>query len=84
MSFRSRTLERREIPNTETTKMNEWRLDNINSFRKTKGMPRVKPNKRPCLKCDHDFLSAGPQNRLCTSCIEISGGYVEPQGALHL
>lgn len=32
-----------------------------------KGNPAAR-KKRPCLKCDREFLSLGPENRLCSAC----------------
>jgi 5-methylcytosine-specific restriction endonuclease McrBC regulatory subunit McrC len=29
--------------------------------------------RRDCLRCDREFLSEGPYNRLCKSCLEYLG-----------
>jgi hypothetical protein len=32
---------------------------------------RSKMKRRPCLRCDREFLSEGPHHRLCQSCREF-------------
>jgi hypothetical protein len=42
---------------------------NVERKYKTDGKPvKQKPTMRPCLKCDRQFLSTGPGNRLCQHC----------------
>jgi hypothetical protein len=39
---------------------------------------RTRMKRRLCLRCDREFLSEGPQNRLCQSCREFLAGAPTP------
>jgi hypothetical protein len=39
---------------------------------------RTRMRRRLCLRCDREFLSEGPHNRLCQSCREYLAGAPTP------
>lgn len=76
MSYK-RQLETLVIPFTEPGRMSQERVDTLNLFRKSKGMMKLKSKHRDCLRCERNFLSAGPQNRMCRQCLALSLGPAE-------
>ncbi len=44
-------------------------------------MPSHPPKRRKCLRCSKEFLSDGPQNRMCDRCRGASAGEYDPEPA---
>jgi hypothetical protein len=47
----------------------------INELRQVFRLNPIKLKPRKCLRCNREFTSVGPQNRLCDKCREFSGRF---------
>lgn len=46
----------------------DQRLGEINILREKSGLQTIEHSKRNCLKCNKEFLSIGPNERMCKPC----------------
>jgi len=44
------------------------RLRLQNSARKAAGIKLIKPEYKDCMRCEREFVSEGPHNRMCPHC----------------
>jgi tRNA(Ile2) C34 agmatinyltransferase TiaS len=49
----------------------------IKKLRAQLGLTPVQIKTKKCLKCDKDFKSAGPQNRVCKGCNKTAKNHID-------
>lgn len=58
-------------------KENKKQLEGVNKARLQHGLTPIVKKMKVCLRCEFDFLSEGPQNRMCSRCRAYTGSVLK-------